>query len=612
MPGEEVRGELRGGKSVAMPKIWRFAAHDETEVRGLSAALKISPLMAQVLAARGLTTTEEAAEFLDAKLTDLHDPERLPGIPAAVDRILDAIRQNRRITIYGDYDVDGVTATSLLWHCLRLCGAQVDYYIPSRIEEGYGLNVEAVEQFHADDPDRLVITVDCGIASVAEADRAKELDLELIVTDHHHFGEHLPAAAVNVHPRLHGTAYPFGDLCGAGVAFKLAWAVCKRLGDGKKATPPMREYLKTAVGLAAIGTVADVVPLLGENRILVHYGLHSLVERGSEGLKALMRIAGIAEKKVLSAEDIGFAIAPRINAAGRLGQARLAVELLTTDNSERAVALADYLDQLNKSRRTVERRIFRQAKELVADHPAWDAQPVLVLAHPDWHVGVIGIVANRVAEHFQKPAVLISLEAGGTLGRGSGRSFAGFDLHAGLTACAEHLTSFGGHRAAAGLKIEEEAIAVFREQLCDYADRNHTVTPSDLELRVDAEVRLADVTHRAVKELDRLGPFGRDNPRPIFAATRVELAEPPRTMGEGDRHLSLRVRQYGRTLRAIAFGRGEWAAKIAESPGPIAISFAASINHFRGRENVELQLHDWQAEPSSATAVVVPPARATE
>ena len=595
-----------------MPKTWRFAPHDETEVRGLSAALRISPLMAQVLAARGLNTVDRAAGFLDAKLTDLHDPELLPGVSPAADRVLDAIANNRRITIYGDYDVDGVTATSLLWHCLRLTGAQVDYYIPSRIEEGYGLNIEAIERLHADDPERLVITVDCGIASVVEAARAKELGLELIVTDHHHFGEELPATAVSVHPRLPGTTYPFGDLCGAGVAFKLAWAVCKRLGDGKKTTPAMREFLKSAVGLAAIGTVADVVPLLEENRILVHYGLHNLVERGSEGLKALMQVAGLTERKVLSAEDIGFALAPRINAAGRLGQARLAVELLTTDNRERAVALADYLDQLNKSRRTVERRIFRQAKELVAEHPEWDSQPALVLAHADWHVGVIGIVANRVAEHFQKPAVMISLETGGPCGRGSGRSFAGFDLHAGLTACAKHLTSFGGHQAAAGLKIAEGAIPAFREQLCAYAEQNHTVEPSDLELRVDAEVRLADVTHRAVKELERLGPFGRDNPRPVFAATRIELAEPPRTMGEGDRHLSLRVRQYGRTLRAIAFGRGEWAAKIAESPGSIAISFAASINHFRGRENVELQLHDWQAELSTEMTGTAQPARESE
>lgn len=595
-----------------MPKTWRFAPHDESEVRGLSAALKISPLMAQVLAARGLTTTDRAAGFLDAKLTDLHDPELLPGISDATDRILDAINNSRRITIYGDYDVDGVTATSLLWHCLRLTGAQVDYYIPSRLEEGYGLNTEAIERLHADDPERLVITVDCGIASVAEAARAKELGLELIVTDHHHFGEELPAAAVNVHPRLPGTTYPFGDLCGAGVAFKLAWAVCRRLGDGRKATPAMREFLKSAVGLAAIGTVADVVPLLEENRILVHYGLHSLVERGSEGLKALMKVAGLADRKVLSAEDIGFAIAPRINAAGRLGQARLAVELLTTDNQERAIALADYLDQLNKSRRTVERRIFRQAKELVAEHSEWTSQPALVLAHADWHVGVIGIVANRVAEHFQKPTVMISLETGGTLGRGSGRSFAGFDLHAGLTAAAEHLTSFGGHQAAAGLTIEEDSISAFREQLCAYAEQNHTVEPSDLELRVDAEVRLADVTHRAVKELERLGPFGRDNPRPVFAATRIELAEPPRTMGEGDRHLSLRVRQYGQTLRAIAFGRGEWAAQIAESAGPIAISFAASINHFRGRENVELQLYDWQAESSSEMTGNTRPPRETQ
>lgn len=587
-----------------MPKVWRFAPHDESEVRRLCAELRVSPLLAQVLLARGFTSGDGAAAFLNARLVDLHDPELLPGVPEAADRILSAVKGGRRITVYGDYDVDGVTATSLLWHCLQLAGARVDYYIPSRLDEGYGLNCDALRQLYEEDPQRLLVSVDCGITSVEEAALARDLGLELIVTDHHMppanaLGKGtdglggLPEAACVVHPRLPGSTYPFGDLCGVGVAFKLAWAVCQRLGDGKKSSPRMREFLKGAVGLAAIGTVADVVPLRGENRVLVRYGLSSLVEQSTAGLKALMTVAGLSGKRRLDAEDIAFALAPRINAAGRLGQARLAVELLTTDDPDRGERLAKYLDELNRNRRTVERRMFKQAKQLVAENPEWENHGALVLAHSDWHAGVIGIVANRVAEHFEKPAVLIALHPHNDVGQGSGRSFAGCDLHAALASCEEHLQSFGGHQAAAGLKIVTGQIEVFREKFCSFVAENHRVVDSDLELRVDAEVQLGDVTRRAVLELDRLGPFGEENPRPVFVAGRVELAQPPRKMGDGERHLSLRVRQYGTTLRAVAFGRGHWADEIEAVPGPIAISFAPSINRYRGRENVELQLLDW-------------------
>lgn len=579
-----------------MPKLWRYLPHDESRICRLCSELRIAPLTAQVLLARGYTSAADASGFLNAKLVDLHEPELLPGVSEAADRIVAAMRARRQITIFGDYDVDGVTATSLLWHCLTLAGARVDYYIPCRIQEGYGLNSDAVRQLHADDPSRLLISVDCGIASVEEAELARNLGLELIVTDHHAYGDRLPVAACVVHPRLPGSNYPFGDLCGVGVAFKLAWAVCQRVGNGTKASPHMREFLKSAVGLAAIGTVADVVPLLGENRVIVRYGLNTLLNEGMPGLKALLKVARLDSNRQLQAEDIGYALAPRINAAGRLGQARLAVELLTTEDDNRARMLADYLEQLNNNRKTVERRILRQAKDLVAANPDWAEEEALVLAHHDWHPGVVGIVANRVAEHFEKPTILISLNKQSGTGQGSGRSFAGFDLYAGLSRCAHHLQAFGGHEAAAGLRIEAGRIDSFRSEFCRYVNENHDVAPSDLELQIDAEVRLADVTRRAVVELDRLGPFGHMNPRPVFAATRVALAEPPRKMGDGQRHLDLRVRQFGTTIRAIAFGRGDWADDIASAGETIAISFAPAINRFRGMESVELQLIDWQPE----------------
>jgi len=581
-----------------MHRIWRIAAHDEALVRDLSSRLKVSPLLAQVIVARGCSTPDAASKYLAKKLIDLHDPEMLPGVGLAADRIVAAVQAGRRITVYGDYDVDGVTSTSLLWHCLQLAGATVDYYIPSRLEEGYGLNCDAIRQLHAEDPQRLLVSVDCGITSVAEAALARELGLELIITDHHQFADTLPADTVLVHPRLPGQ-YPFGELCGVGVAFKLAWAICARLGDGKKASPRMREFLLGAIGLTAIGTIADVVPLVDENRILVHFGLASLVERSNPGLKALLRISGLQDRSALQAEDVAFGIAPRINAAGRLGQARLAVELLTTTDAERAAALATYLDELNRNRQTVERRMLKQAKELVASRPDWHDQRALVLAHDDWHPGVIGIVASRVAEHFQRPAIMISINGVNGVAQGSGRSFAGFNLHAGLTACRHLLVGFGGHHAAAGLRIHANGIDEFRTAFSDFVGEHHTVLPGTSELAVDAEARLSDLSVRSITELEKLGPFGAANPRPVFVASNVELAMPPKKMGEGERHLSILVRQYGESMRGVAFGKGEWADEM-KAAGRISICFQPTINRFQGREKVEFQLLDWHpAEPAA-------------
>ncbi len=576
-----------------MPRQWSFHPTDETTVRSLSSRLRVSPLLAQVLVGRGFSDPGQAERFLNPRLTDLHDPDLLPGVSAAADVVVAAVRAGRRITIYGDYDVDGVTATSLLWHCLTLCGGTVDYYIPSRLEEGYGLNEAALRELHEEDPKRLVITVDCGISSTDHAAVARELGLDLIITDHHQIGDELPNAVALVHPRLPGTDYPFGELCGAGVALKLAWAVCKRLGDGKKASPALREYLKQAVGLAAVGTVADVVPLLDENRAIVRYGLMTLREQSTPGLQSLLGVAGLRDRDELKSDDIGFGIGPRINAAGRLGQARLAVELLTTEDRARATVLAEYLNQLNDNRKTVERRILKQARELVEANPEWLEHGALVLAHHDWHPGVIGIVASRVAEEFEKPAIMIALREDGT-GQGSGRSYAGLDLYAALSATSEHLLTFGGHRAAAGLRVAASSLDTFRRALADWTADNFHPTARDTELQLDAEVLLSEVNWRAVRELDRLGPCGQSNPSPRFAASGITLAEAPRTMGEGGRHLSIRVRQHGTTLRAIAFGRGEWAEELAQLTRPFQISFVPVNSEFRGVSRTELQLVDWK------------------
>ncbi len=363
----------------------------------------------------------------------------------------------------------------------------------------------------------------------------------------------------------------------------------------------MREFLKQSVGLAAVGTVADVVPLVGENRVIVRYGMQSLRDQSSLGMKALLKIAGLMEKPDLRADDIGFGLGPRINAAGRLGQARLAVELLTTENAERAGKLAEYLDQLNNNRKTVERRIFKQAKEMVAENPDWADHKTLVLAHHDWHPGVIGIVASRVTEEFSKPTIMIALRDDGT-GQGSGRSWAGFDLYSGLASCVEHVLSFGGHKAAAGVRLKASAVGEVRSTLAAWAAEHFHPTASDTELRIDAEVLLAEVTLSAVQELERLGPFGQANPQPRFVANRVELAEPPKLMGEGERHLSIRIRQQGTVMRAVAFGRAEWAEELKAVGSPFSISFAPVINSFRGFNKVELQLIDWRPATNAQTA----------
>jgi single-stranded-DNA-specific exonuclease len=585
-----------------MPRTWRFLPHDPALVGQVAAEHHVSPLMAQVLIARGLQ--HQAADFLNCRLSALYEPELLPGLAEAADRIVSAIRAGRRITIYGDYDVDGVTSTALLWHCVTLAGGKADYYIPSRTEEGYGINCDALRQLHQEDANRLVVSVDCGITSVAEALLAGDLDLELIITDHHQVGASLPEAACLVHPRLPGGSYPFGELCGVGVAFKLAWGICQRLGDGKRASPVMREFLIGAMGLAAIGTIADVVPLRGENRLIVKFGLKSLRERALPGLKSLLKVAQLDESLSIEADNIAFAVAPRINAAGRLGQARLAVELLTTDKPDRAAMLASHLDELNKSRRAVELKILKEAREMVASRDDWHEAPAVVLAADTWHAGVIGIVASRVVEQFSRPAILIAFNGQTATGQGSGRTHGRFDLHAGLAACSTHLISFGGHQAAAGLKISKDRIDAFRDDFFRYVADNYSTGPRDAELEIDAEVRLADLTPRAVKELELLSPFGEDNPRPVFATTRVELAEPPRKMGEGERHLSLKVRQHNTVLRAIAFARADWADPIARLGRPFSISFAPCINRFGGYERVELQLIDWQ--PETAAEPVAP------
>ena len=577
-----------------MAKRWRIHPHDPDRIAALSRAAGIPAVVAQLLICRGLADPVAARQFLAPKLSALHDPDELPNCTRAAQLIHQAVAAGRRIVVYGDYDVDGVTGTALLWQCLKMLGADAGYYIPHRIDEGYGLNDEAIRLL-ASQKAEMIVTVDCGIGSRPESLTARQAGLELIVTDHHEPGAELPEAAAIVHPRLPGHAYPFGQLSGSGVAFKLAWALCQQASGAKKVSQRMRDFLVQATGLAAMGTVADVVPLVDENRVLVHHGLTSLRQCPTLGLATIMKLTELDSKTELSSEDIAFTLAPRLNAAGRLGQAQLAVELLVTDRPGRAEELAQYIDQLNGTRQSLQRSILLAANKQAKTefNPADDT--ALVLADRGWHPGVIGIVAGRLAEKYHRPVVLISWDQLGVKpGVGSARSVPGFNLHAALEACSEHLLSHGGHAAAAGLRIDETELDGFRAAFCEIAASEISHENRVAELTIDAETPLSALTLKTVQQMEQLAPFGQANARPLLCTTGVTLAEPPRPMGAGGNHLAMKLVQHGVTLRTVAFGGGDWADQLAALTGPIDVAFRPVVNTFRGRRNVELHLVDWR------------------
>jgi single-stranded-DNA-specific exonuclease len=589
----------------AAAKTWHLLPHDADAIARLAAALRVAPVVAQLLHNRGLGEPDGARRFLDTPLNGLHPPERLPGVAEAADRLLAAVRDKRRICVYGDYDVDGLTGTALLLQGLRLVGASdVDHYVPHRLEEGYGLNAAALRQI-AEGGARVVITVDCGIASVAEADEARRLGLELIITDHHEPKDRLPGATVLVHPRLPDGSYPFDKLSGAAVAFKVAWALAQRFCGSERVTPRFREYLLDSVALAALGIVADVVPLHDENRILVRHGLARLQSAPPLGVRALLESAGLQAGAGVKAVDIGYKLAPRLNAAGRLGCARLVVELLTTTSPERAADLARYLEEQNQKRQTMERRILSEARALAS---AGDlaAAPALVLAHPEWHAGIIGIVAGRLADLYGRPVLMIALrrergegpgpdgDGGPVVGQGSGRSVPGFPLHEALRACEEDLLSHGGHAAAAGFKIHPARIDALRERFCAYASGHFPSGPPAPRLVIDAEVPLSVLTYGLLDDLDRLEPYGAANARPLFLAGGLEVLGTPRRIGQGERHMSFRVRQRETAVRAIAFGMGDRLEELLSAGGRCCLVFTPRLNEWQGYRSVELEVVDFQ------------------
>jgi single-stranded-DNA-specific exonuclease len=575
------------------PLLWEHQPCDEAAAAALAESSGLGLVTARLLQQRGVTTAEAAGRFLRPSLEHLHDPFELADMGAAVDRILAAIERKERIAIHGDYDADGITSTVILERAIASLGGVVAHFIPERIRDGYGLQVPAVERLHADGA-RLVISVDCGIRSVNAAERASDLGMDLIVTDHHEPEAQLPRALAVVNPKRRDCSYPDKNLAGAGVALKLVQALCSRSGR--------ESWLPGFVKIAAIGTMADVVPLVGENRVIAIVGL-DLLSRGPHkvGLRALLDASGLTGRPIES-YHVTFVLAPRLNAAGRMATPDIAARLLlATDEGEadEARSLAAQLNDENLRRQGQEQDVLTQARTAVEGDPDVGAHAVLVVAGEGWHRGVIGIVASKLVDAFHRPAVVISIEDG--VGHGSCRSIPAFDMLGAVEACAAHLTRFGGHRMAAGLTVEAGAVKAFRAAIQAHGDDR--LGPDDLRprLRVDARLDLDAIRGRLVDEIAALEPFGIGNPKPVFCAGPVEIVDGPRRIKE--RHLKMAVRHRGRIFRAIAWRAVEREPFLLANRQALDVAFSLTRNTFNGETYTELKLEDMRApEPGVAPA----------
>ncbi len=576
---------------------------------------RLDPLVQRFLWSRGLTDPAAAAVYLDPRLTALHNPSTMPDLDRAAERLLRGVRAGERVVIYGDYDVDGICASAILFHTLRAIAgedAPISTYVPHRLDEGYGLHVGAIEQL-AGEGARVIVSVDCGITATAPALRARELGVDLIITDHHSFaaGEvpggatPVPEAYAVVHPRRRisesAASYPFGELCGAGVAFKLAWRLATLAHGTDKLPTPTRELLLDLLALAAMATIADIVPLIDENRIIARFGLARLKHCQLAGVRALLEASGL-QGDMLDADHAGFALGPRLNACGRMGHAREAVEMLTVASFDRAREIARELNRHNDHRRTTERAIADQAALAAVDAGmTGNGRRAIVLAHEQWHPGVVGIVCSRLVGLFQRPTILMQRAEG--MCQGSGRSIDGFDLHSALSRCAPMLERFGGHEMAAGLALSESRLEEFTAAMCAIADEMVTDEMLIPSLRVDCEATPDELTPTAVGQLTSLGPFGRSNPRPSLMLRGLELIRSAEPLGQGGKHLALMVRSGGRGLRLVAWNWGERRADLRSGMRIDAV-VCPKLNTWNGRSNVEAEVRDLC--PTVATGTTAP------
>lgn len=545
--------------------------------------LGIHPLVSKMMFNRNIFDPDDGRRYLAPSLSDLHNPFLMQDMKVAVDRLINAIHQHEKIVIYGDYDADGITSVAALFHFLRQIHPQSNYYIPDRIEEGYGLNRKALERFRSEGV-TLIVTVDCGISDHDQIAYANQLGIDTIILDHHEISETIPVAYAIVNPHRTDCHFPFKDLAAVGIIFNLLIALRGTLrnegfwkGDSG---PNLKEYLD----LVALGTIGDIVPLVDENRIFVKFGLDLMTEEKRVGISSLKRVAGI-EHQVVDSFRASFNLIPRINAAGRIATATDAVQLLISENSDQADELAGKLDGLNRKRQALERAIFCELLDRIDDNDDIMGMGPMVFASPDWHPGVIGIVASKLVDRYGRPVILISLKDG--IGKGSGRSVEDINIYQELKRCESFLLSYGGHRYAAGIAIREDDIEPFSALLCAIIGQKTTVEGFAVRTTIDAQCNLTDITHDLLSEIAQLAPFGSLNPEPVLCVRNVRVASPSIV---GKNHLRMRVSNDGVSRNTIWFSQGQFITDL--SSAILDIVFTPQINHWNGAADIQLKMRD--------------------
>lgn len=554
--------------------------HDKERVNSLAQQINVPALIANILFNRGITTFDEAKNFFRAESAPLHDPFLMFNMDLAVDRVIRAIKDREAIMIYGDYDVDGTTSTSMLYLFLKeIHRGSLTYYIPDRVKEGYGLSPYGINAAHALGV-KLLIAVDCGITAIHQVDLANQYGMDIIICDHHHPGDVLPKATAILNPKQEQCSYPFKELCGVGVAFKLAQGITETLKINQ-------DILMQHLDLVAIGSAADIVPLIGENRTLVKNGLQLVTDAAKVGIRQLIKNANIFGKPISTAQIV-FSLAPRINAVGRLGDANRAVKLLICKSETEAVEYASVLESENRNRRDLNEVMFLEACEIVDGEFDFERDKVIVVYKKGWHQGVIGIVASKLVERYYRPAIVIA-EADDK-GKGSARSVENFDVFQALKACEDLMIGYGGHKYAAGLTIDLQNVAELRRRLNEYAAVN--LPPEDLvpKIQIDSEIHLDEIDQRLMTLLNLFKPFGPSNMRPVFLSTNLQIVGYPQLMNE--RHIRLKVRQNGTVLDAVGFNLGHHYNAIGVGDKLVDLVYQIDENTWMGRTTIQLKIKD--------------------
>lgn len=569
-----------------MDKRWLIPAPLDEAARKisdeLSASFKLPHLVTDLLFRKGLHSPEAVQDFFHPVLEGLFDPFLFPDMEKAVLRILTAIDKGERITIYGDYDVDGTTATAILYLGLKRIGAMIDFYIPHRMIDGYGLSLGSLDALR-ETGSSLIISVDCGVNALEEINALRSMGMEIIITDHHNPKDELPPAYAIINPKLPGCPYPYEHLAGVGVAYKLLIAIYKKMGID---TP---ENTLKYMDLVAVGTIADIVPLTSENRIFASIGLQHLIEKKNLGLNALIQISGMNQKN-LDTTDIVFGIAPRINAAGRMGSAALSVELLISTDEERSVEYAEIIERQNSLRQQEDQKTFHEACEIIdKKYKDMAHTSCMIISSDDWHQGVIGIVASKLVEKYYRPVIMISFKDG--FGSGSGRSVADFDLFEALKNTEHHLHSFGGHKYAVGLTIYQEYIDRFENDLTRYVSEHLRLEQIQPPLQIDYEIELYDINNNLLDAMERFAPFGPGNNRPVFISRGVSVANYPYNVGRN--HLKLKVVKDGIYLDLIGYNLGDYLPLLKKNT-VLDIAYTLEYNRFGNKTSIQGKLRDLQ------------------